>query len=141
MLLYRKHTIGVDINSHNVEFCKSRGCEAYLMSANKLPFTKQKFSSILLDNVLEHIKDPRLLFKEIKRVLRPGGRVIVGVPGFRGYEADQDHKIFYEEKSLEKLAAQNGFHVTKFIYTPLFKSSFLSGHLKQYCVYSIWEAI
>ena len=139
MLSSRKHTIGVDINSLNIKFCRDRGCEAYLMSKNKLPFASHKFDSILLDNVLEHIQNPFPILKELKRVLKPGGVIVIGVPGIKGYEVDLDHKVFYDESALKKLAKKNGFKVTKYLYTPICKSFFLSRYIKQYCIYSIWR--
>ena len=38
------------------------------------------FDVIMLDNVLEHVPEPRALFSEVSRTLRPGGVVFLGVP-------------------------------------------------------------
>jgi SAM-dependent methyltransferase len=38
------------------------------------------FDAVLLSHVLEHIKDERAFFRELGRVLRPGGRLYVEVP-------------------------------------------------------------
>ncbi len=45
-----------------------------------LPFGDQSFDTIILSDVLEHIARPQSLLAEINRVLRPGGRLIAGVP-------------------------------------------------------------
>jgi SAM-dependent methyltransferase len=69
------------------------------MTPDVLPFADASFDSVLLDNVLEHIEAPTLLLGEVRRVLVPGGRFLVGVPGQRGWESDPDHKVMYDEAS------------------------------------------
>lgn len=139
MLAFRPNTVGVDINAHNISFCMKRGLDAKVMICDQLPFTGTYFDSVLLDNVLEHIASPSALLTEVRRVLRPLGLVIVGVPGLRGYGADTDHKVFYDELDLERLAELNGFKVMRTIHMPIGRSVFLSLHLRQYCIYSIWR--
>ena len=89
--------------------------------------------------MLEHIHAPTLLFNEIKRVLKPGGIILIGVPGAKGFESDSDHKIFYDEMKLKNLAKKFNFSVNYFFYTPFFRSIFLSKRLKQYCIYTQWK--
>lgn len=139
MLSYRKNTIGLDVNPLNVDFCKNRELEVYVMEPNVIPFGHETFDTVLLDNVLEHIEKPSLLLKEIRRVLKPDGILLIGVPGIKGYQSDDDHKVFYDEKKLYALALKNRFNVNHFFYTPLIKSKFLSKHLRQYCIYTQWS--
>lgn len=40
----------------------------------------KKFNSVVLMNVLEHIKDDRAVLAELKQYLAPGGRIVVLVP-------------------------------------------------------------
>jgi ubiquinone/menaquinone biosynthesis C-methylase UbiE len=139
MLSYRRNTVGLDVNPLNVNFCKKRKLNAYLMKPNIIPFNDNTFDSLLLDNVLEHIEKHSLLFKEMRRVLKPNGFLLIGVPGMKGFESDDDHKVFYDEKKLYALAKKNRFHVNHFFYTPIIKSTFLSKHLRQYCIYTQWS--
>lgn len=139
MLNYRSNTIGLDVNPLNVAFCKKQKLEAYVMKPDVIPFGDETFDSVLLDNVLEHIEKPSLLFKEIRRVLKSDGLVLIGVPGIKGYESDDDHKVFYDEKKLHVLALKNRFNENHFFYTPIIKSTFLSKHLRQYCIYTQWS--
>jgi SAM-dependent methyltransferase len=139
MLAFRPNSIGVDINQLDVEFCKQRGCEAYEMPVDKLPFEDGSFDSVLLDNVLEHLADPDPLLTEIKRVMRKDAVLLIGVPGVKGQSADPDHKVFYNEVSLNTLAVRLGFNVNVMLHSPLWKSDFLSKAVRQYCVYSQWS--
>lgn len=139
MLEHRPNTIGVDINPYNVEFCKKRGLFASIMQEDSLPYEKETFDSVLLDNVLEHVADPTSLVAEIKRVLKPSGVLVIGVPGVKGQTADSDHKIYYNEVTLDALAVKSGFKVNRYMYAPLFRSNFLSRTLSQYCIYTQWQ--
>lgn len=141
MLAFHRGALGVDVNPYNVSFCKSRGLQAALMPFDQIPFESNSFDAVLLDNVLEHITDPKNLIEEIKRVLRPDGTLVIGVPGLKGQSSDLDHKIFYNEASLETLAERSGFRVNKYMYAPLFRSDFLSRVLTQYCIYTQWQKI
>ena len=139
MLSYRQNIVGLDVNPLNVAFCQKRQLEAYIMKPDVIPFKDKTFDSVLLDNVLEHIDKPSLLFKEIRRVLKPDGILLIGVPGIRGYQSDDDHKVFYDEKKLHVLAKKNHFKINHFFYTPIIKSTFLSKHIRQYCIYTQWS--
>lgn len=138
MLKFRPNSVGVDINPFNVEFCRSLDLEAHLMQVDQLPFNEASFDSLLLDNVLEHISDPVPLLKEVKRVMRTDGLLVIGVPGLKGQLCDLDHKAYYHEADLCELANRLGFTIEKFMYTPLFKSTLFSRTIKQYCIYSQW---
>lgn len=45
-----------------------------------LPFKNEEFDKILLPEVLEHLDDDVLALTELKRVLRPGGILVITVP-------------------------------------------------------------
>ena len=49
--------------------------------AQQLPFDNEVFSNIILFDVLHHLQCPLLFFAEARRVLKPGGRVIMVEPG------------------------------------------------------------
>lgn len=138
MLMYRDNTVGVDINPRTVDFCNARGAHAVLMPPDELPFASGEFDSVLMDNVLEHIERPHQLLAETRRVLRPGGQILVGVPGRRGWASDPDHKVFYDEESLNACMAAAGFNAFERFYTPLWRSAWLDRRLRQYCLYGLF---
>ena len=140
MLAFRPDSVGVDINPRTVEWCRTRGLDARLMRRNELPFESGAFSSILLDNVLEHLSDPEPLLEEIRRVLVDGGRLVVGVPGLRGYKADPDHKRYYSETELIKKLEEFHFNCKRLFYMPI-KWKWLNNSVRQYCVYGVFDLI
>lgn len=48
--------------------------------ATKLPFKNNSFDVVVCSEVLEHVPDPKLLIKEIKRVIKKSGNIIISVP-------------------------------------------------------------
>ena len=45
-----------------------------------IPLESSKFDTIIATDVLEHIREPDLLWSEMSRLLKPGGKLILGVP-------------------------------------------------------------
>lgn len=81
--------------------------------SKKLPFQDRSFDTIILSDVLEHIPYPRDLVREVARVLRPGGNVLINVPFIhRLHEAPYDYNR-YTEYMLQLLANDAGLSVVK----------------------------
>lgn len=137
---FRPNTIGVEINLENVNFCKSQGLDVRHMEINLLPFNNDKFDSIIMDNVLEHIEDPKPIISEINRTIKKDGVLVVGVPGIKGYESDSDHKIFYSKEDLMTMFINHGYLVEKIFSMP-FEFSWLDARIKQYCYYGVFRKV
>lgn len=136
-LAFRKNTVGVDINERTVAWCVQRGFEAQLMALDILPFVNASFDSVSLDNVLEHLEDPLPLLTEIRRVLKPGGVLLVGVPGHKGFASDPDHKVFYDKLGLIAVLARVGF-IKKHLFPMPLPGAWFDKHMRQYCLYGVF---
>ena len=78
---------GIDVNPLVGDVYKafiSEAIKTNLLRASvlEIPYSDNSFDTVLLISILEHLKPHELdkAFKEIRRVLRPGGQVVYGVP-------------------------------------------------------------
>lgn len=72
---------GVDVSQHAVELAQAAGFDARVIEdAAELPFPDASFDSAVCIEVLEHLFEPHAAAREIRRVLRPGGTLVVSVP-------------------------------------------------------------
>jgi SAM-dependent methyltransferase len=65
-----------------VEMADADGIKAVTGNASNMPFKSKQFDLVLSNATLEHDKHFWLSLREMKRVLRPGGLLIIGVPGY-----------------------------------------------------------
>lgn len=59
------------------------GEEVYQLEGPRLPFPDDRFDVVVVVDLLEHVEDDRLLVDELRRVTRPGGRLVLNVPHAR----------------------------------------------------------
>lgn len=80
-----------------------------------LPFSGESFDAVFMFDVLEHIEADASVLAEIRRVLRPGGKLLVTVPAFMFLFGLQDvvseHKRRYRRGPLLDLMRGSGFDV------------------------------
>jgi SAM-dependent methyltransferase len=67
---------GVDVSEAMVT--RAKGADVHLASADALPFPDRRFNKAASLNSLYFWPDPERALAEIARVLRPGGRLLIG---------------------------------------------------------------
>ena len=70
-------------------------------------FNEGEFDAVLLSQVLEHIKDDTVVLREVWRILRPGGILVIGVP-YSAEDLEFDHQVFYCDIKEEEQAKASG---------------------------------
>jgi len=86
-------------------------------------FADNTFSFVHFSHVIEHVPDPRGFLSEVRRVLQPGGFLVVVTPdiasfqaalyGSRWRSAIADHLHLFSHNGLFRLLSDTGFHVQK----------------------------
>ena len=74
--------------------------------AHKLPFCDGALDGVLIQGVLEHVRDPERIAGEIWRVLKPGAPVYVDVPFVQHYHLDPFDFRRYTVYGIEHLFAR-----------------------------------
>lgn len=94
--------IGVDIGSHKGQITAS---------GEALPFQNNIFDSAICFQTLEHVKEPKLLFREVFRVLKPKGILLLTVPFMWGVHSEPYDYYRYTPYGLRYLAEDAGFAI------------------------------
>jgi SAM-dependent methyltransferase len=80
---------------------------------HKLPFEDSSFDAVICNQVLEHVFEPDAFLREIARVLKAGGRLLLTVP-FVWDEHEQPRDFGrYSSFGLAALLGRNGFRVLR----------------------------
>ncbi len=73
-----------------------------------LPVEDASFDLVLCTQVLEHADDPAQVVRELRRVVRPGGRVLASTHGVQVYHPDPVDLRRWTHAGLQRLFEENG---------------------------------
>lgn len=72
---------GVEVSDFGVKFSREElGIPVFQGSLQDAHFPDESFDAVFSSHVIEHVRDPVGLLKEMKRVLRPGGALLTVLP-------------------------------------------------------------
>lgn len=130
---------GIDPSAVAVRVAHERGLknvrEGYVENAG---YPYAHFDAIVMFHVFEHVANPRVVLKEIRRILKPGGELVIGVPHFGGLASFLYgrwwaglsfplHYFHYERKTLLRLLYEEGFETERVSYANLLSDIFISS--------------
>ena len=112
---------GVDISEDALAFCRERGLDKVrLGAAEALPYEDGTFDLVTALDVVEHLDDDLAGLTELRRVLQPGGRVLLFVPAFMFLWGLQDdvshHRRRYRLPELRRVLERAGFEIERTTY-------------------------
>jgi SAM-dependent methyltransferase len=127
--------IGLDPSEEAVRFCASiaggTNCDFAVAAGQHLPLGTDTVDAAMLVEVIEHLWSPRDILSELRRVLRPGGRLLVTTPNYGAPSfwpllewiadhsglvpamADEQHVQRLDPRSLARLIVDSGFRVSR----------------------------
>lgn len=109
-----KGIVGVDQDFYALNVAIQRGFTACQVAVSRgLCFADESFGGVNCSAVLEHVRDPLTVLREIRRVLRPGGKAVFLVPDIKRYRfdfwRDYTHVTPFTKEGLERVAVDAGF--------------------------------
>jgi 2-polyprenyl-3-methyl-5-hydroxy-6-metoxy-1,4-benzoquinol methylase len=118
---------GVELSPEAAQTARRAGFRVFTGRLEDARFPDAVFDAIALIELVEHLPDPRALLEEGRRILRPGGIVMITTPNGASLTARAmgarwgvfsltgmgGHVSFFNPRSLRMLAERTGFEVAK----------------------------
>jgi SAM-dependent methyltransferase len=89
----------------------SRSAELHISAAGTLPLDDASVDTVFSTQVLEHVPDPLAYLAEARRVLRPGGNLLLSTHGVWTYHPHPDDFWRWTSAGLTRLLEQAGFEI------------------------------
>jgi SAM-dependent methyltransferase len=95
------------------DYLSDRSHPDVISSAQQIPFAANSFDTVVSTEVLEHVADPLQAMREMRRVLKPGGFLILSVPMYwPRHEVPYDF-FRYPYDGILHLLKESGLQLTK----------------------------
>lgn len=122
---YNCEVIGIEIDSTVAEFAKHNLDTVYSADVEQFDLSKLgKFDCIVCADVLEHLRDPWKIVKELSNLLNVGGQLVISLPNIANIEIikellqadfsyrdagllDRTHLRFFTRKTMRTLFPEN----------------------------------
>ncbi len=118
---YRR--FGVDLSLDYLRHAGEAGIEVACARAESLPFADGVFDTVITADVLEHVFDLNLALRELIRVLKPGGCLIIRVPNKEDLEVYLRDDLPYEFIHLRAF----DLHGLRLLLAKVFGMAFVEG--------------
>ena len=116
---------GIDVDEVALQAARDRGLTAVQAAfIESLPYDAATFDLVTCLDVMEHTDDHAVAFREVARVMRPGGRLVVTVPAYQSLWSSHDmshqHRRRYRVRNLRRPAEAAGLRTMRVSYFNFF---------------------
>lgn len=103
---------GIEASETGQQACKKKRIECFSVdiSRERFPFEDEAFDIVTCLEVIEHVENPYQALCEIKRVLKPGGKLIISIPNPRSMHA-YIYPGLFDFEAFQQFLQQGGFFV------------------------------
>lgn len=114
---------GTELSKWAYEYARKNGLNVYNKELDKCNLKEGEFDVITLWDVIEHVTDPSKILKQVNRILKKGGLLVIDTPNVDSFFAKlrgrkwgdfvRMHIYYFSPKSIEKILKKNGFKIIK----------------------------
>jgi SAM-dependent methyltransferase len=120
-LAKRGEVTGVELSDTSVALARQRDIgEVIAGSVLEMPFADASFDLAVSLDVIEHLEDDVAALRELRRVVAPGGALLVTVPAYQwlwsGHDEINHHHRRYTRRTLQSAAEQAGWKQARTTY-------------------------
>ncbi len=113
---YGSDVHGIELDAGAAEVARARGSfDVQIGRLEELPWEDSTFDLITCLDVIEHTPDDRVTLRELRRVCKPGGWLLVTVPAYQALWSQHDeanhHYRRYGRRALREAATEAGWQV------------------------------
>lgn len=124
--------VNVDASDEAIKFMKKNGFKNSIkVEGIDLPFKTATFDVICAFDVLEHIDKDTEAMREWRRVVKPGGKIVLTVPAYQwlwsGHDVSLHHYRRYTAKQLRSIAQIVNLRPLKLTYAIVFSFVLVAG--------------
>jgi SAM-dependent methyltransferase len=123
-----KRIVAVEPTPDLANTCRNKGIETIELPIEKILFEASDLFDVIVNfEVIEHLFSPRSFLDQIRKVLRPGGLLILSCPNGEGFDIktlcaisdtiDHEHLNYFNARSISIMAEASRFQVLD-IFTP-----------------------
>jgi SAM-dependent methyltransferase len=123
MIDFARHgsVTGVELSETSVDLARKREAgEVIEGSVLEMPFEAGTFDVAASLDVIEHLEDDLAALRELRRVVKPGGALLVTVPAYQwlwsGHDEVNHHHRRYTRRSLQRVGEQAGWRQVRTTY-------------------------
>jgi SAM-dependent methyltransferase len=123
MLELNRHgtVTGVELSPTSSALARKRDAgEVLTCSVLEMPFAENSFDLAVSLDVIEHLDDDLEALRELRRVVAPGGALLVTVPAYQwlwsGHDEINHHRRRYTRRSLHDVAERAGWRQVRTTY-------------------------
>jgi len=110
---------GVEISPAAVYARNTRNLDVRSLPLEENNFPSCSFDAVLASHLIEHLNNPRVFLREVRRILKDGGYFFITTPNISGFQACLfkglwrsaifDHLYLFSKRTLKKMLRDTGF--------------------------------